>query len=101
MGGPTDWDRVDYLAALSAGTIFASEHRDMSRLLVRWRDANDLLNRAAEGRATLINLYDRWRRTLVAKKLLTEQESQALTPVVRVRVFDERNDRVQPLPRVE
>jgi hypothetical protein len=101
MGGPTDWDRVDYLAALSAGTILSSELRDVSRMLVRWRDAKDLLNRAAEGRAALIGLYERWLRTLVAKNLLTEQERQTLAPVVRVRMYDFRDNRVQPLPRVE
>ena len=103
VGDPSDSDsdRVEYLAALADFPTFASDLRRVSRRVVQWRDANDLASRAAEGRAELVNLYDRLVRTLVERKLLTEQESDVLPPVIRVRVVDVRDNRTEPLPRIE
>ena len=99
--GGTDQDRIDYLVALADLSNSTSQLRAASQMIVQWQDEKELLSKAAEGRASLIRSYDWLLRTLVEKKRLTEEEKDALPPVIRVRVVDSRDDRTQPLPRIE
>jgi len=99
--GGSQQDRIDYLAALADLPTFTSQLRDVSQIIVEWRGNEDLVSKAAEERASLVRSYDWLLRTLVEKKRLTEEEKDALPPVIRVRVVDLRDDRTQPLPRIE
>lgn len=101
LRGGTDQDFVDYLAALADLPTFAPHLRDVSFMTVEWRDAKDLLSMAAEGRAAVTRAYDWLVRTLVEKKRLTEEEKDALPPAIRVRVVDLRDNKTEPLPRIE
>lgn len=101
ISGPTDDERIEYLAALTGSTGLPFPLRANASAAVAWRGAEDLIKRAAELRQDVEMKYQWVLTTLVERKKLTPADADRYrVPRITMTVVDLREDRSQPLPAI-